>query len=123
MVKNYQPPLTAHIAQCAVFISDNGCNNESYNLSREPVFFRDMQTTVDDMHFTGHKRCCTAYSTREYASIKNSPLAEQKNSRLSGIKKQLMFMTQLNFIFKLRYFVLRLNMRQRNISEQGRSIV
>lgn len=42
--------------------------------------------------------------------MKNSPLAEQKNSMLRKLESQLAYMKQTTFLWYLRYYLYRLNL-------------
>lgn len=74
-------------------VYDNGCNLAHYCLSREPAFFRNTQQLIDALHYQGHTKCPTSFditrvNKERRASLKNSQLAEQKNSKVGYIVTQ-----------------------------------
>lgn len=44
-----------------------------------------------------------------YPSVTNSPLAEQKNSKIRNLGSQMAYMKQTTLVWYLRYFLYRLN--------------
>ena len=92
---------------------DNGCNLHHFCLSREPEYFKNTRFLIDEMHFNDHKKCSPNYSTKLYPKVRNSPLAEQKNSFLRLLASQSAYMSQITFLHYTRYFIHRLNKLQR----------
>ena len=54
----------------------------------------------------------------KYPSIRDSPLAEQKNARLQKFETQAAYMKQMAFLLYVRYFLHRLNQLE-NMAAEG----
>jgi hypothetical protein len=91
------------------FLADNTCLSEQYALNRDPLKCKPVRFFIDEMHYRGHKNCCPSYSTNNYKHISNSPLAEQKNSMLTGLRTQVAFMSQPVALWFMRYIIYRFN--------------
>lgn len=92
---------------------DNGCNAMQYCLNRECAFFGSTLFYIDAMHYNDHKRCATDFSSGTCDAIKNSSLAEQKNSIVRSLEHNCGYMGQVTFLLYLRYFLHRMNKLQR----------
>ena len=63
-----------------------------------------------------YKLCCAGL----YDAIPNTSLAEQKNSMLAQLARQVSYMRQTTFMFYLRWYLYKLNQLQRK-SNAGQS--
>lgn len=90
-------------------IYDNACNLMHFTLNREPAHFKETAFIVDRMHFTEHTKCCEDFDSSKYACIRNSPLAEQRNSVLRHLEKSVSFMTQATALTFMRHCLHRMH--------------
>ena len=60
-----------------------------------------------------HKDCASDYNTHEYVAVRNSPLAEQKNSIIRGLEGVISNMTQPNAMNYLQWYLAEMNEQQR----------
>ena len=77
---------------------------------------------VDKFHYSGHVNCSAGFDLRSYRRLKgfNSQASEQINSRLVRLKRIVSFMTQKNFMFFVRNFIMRENKNtNKNIIEKA----
>lgn len=83
------------------------CNAVDYFLKREPNYFKDFFGCVDNLHIRGHKNCAESYDARKFDKLKglNTEAAEQVNSILQRIKRQVAFMTQPHFMKLVSFFL------------------
>jgi hypothetical protein len=95
---------------------DNGCNLQRFCLSREPGFFGKVDFYVDHLHFMDHNRCSLEYCSANCPDIRNSSLAEQKNSILRSLETHAGYMRQEVFLWYARYFLHRMNVVQRSVN-------
>lgn len=91
------------------FCYDNGCNSMNYCLGRESKYFKGTKFLVDEAHFRGHKNCSPVFNTGLYGHVRNSPLAEQKNSFLRLLENSCGLMNQTTFLWYVRLFLRGLN--------------
>jgi hypothetical protein len=70
---------------------------------------------VDPPMLNGSRR-----GTGMYLDVGNTPLAEQKNSRLDKLRSQAAYMSQTTFLWYLRHFIYLLN-KQEDDAVAGRS--
>ena len=68
---------------------------------------------IDEFHAKGHSGCSLNYNTSQFKSrVKDSSLAEQKNSPLSELKKSFAHMDQATFLLMLRFKLACMNFYQ-----------
>jgi hypothetical protein len=87
---------------------DNGCQLDRYIMYRFPWFTRLTKILIDRFHASDHS-CSTFYKFNNFPQFHavNSERAEQSNNlmRLGDLVASISYMTQVNFMFALRYWI------------------
>ena len=85
----------------------------TYCLNREPHLYQDTQFFVDRFHCKGHVGCSKGYCLDAYKSKNVQSLNSQVNEHAnSGIKGQIVYMNQSNFIFTVSLFLCMTNLHK-----------
>ena len=100
----------------SVIFYDNGCNAHQFCLNREPFHFASTLWYVDAFHYAGNNKCSAEYCSVNCSDVQNSSMAEQKNSIIRSLESNCGYMTQLVFLWYVRFFVHRMNVVQREKS-------
>lgn len=93
----------------SLLLYDSGCRLLPYCLAREGYHFQATSFMVDELHWNNHVECSTDFNSKHYPWIKNSSLAEQKNSVIRSLESNASYMSQVVFLLYVRFFVHRLN--------------
>ena len=94
---------------------DNVCNLQPYSLNREPEWFHKVLFYVNEFHFRGHKNCSCEFSSANCHKLesRNYSLAEQKNRILRSMESSVGYMSRVNFLLFLSFFVHKMNKVER----------
>jgi len=83
-----------------VVVYDFACQLGDYSMAREPEFFKDTLFVIDEMYAKGHSACSQASFSSNYMQCStrlqevNTSAVECSNSRLSRIRKSVLYMGQ-----------------------------
>lgn len=98
--------LTRFETMPEVIVYDTACHLAEYMLNRFPTPCKKTIFMVDAFHYDNHVECAESFDSALYKELLqdvNSSLAEQKNSRITAMKKTAPWMKARNFMSKLVY--------------------